>query len=142
MFRRIAQAVRQGVGDEQPALVCEPGRAMVVESGVLALRVKAVGKGEIFLNDGLYGGLSEWRDMPPGGRVSVLCAKGRQRTGARAPHVVFGPTCDSLDQLPAPLPLPQDIAEGDYLVIRAMGAYSNAIATGFNGYGQAEIVMI
>jgi ornithine decarboxylase len=142
VFQRIGAELHHGFGTDAPGLVCEPGRAMVAESGTLVLRVKGVGEGAVFLNDGLYGGLAEWRDMPAGGRVSVFDRAGQLRQGALQPWVVFGPTCDSLDQVPGPVPLPSDLAEGDYLLIRAMGAYSTAIATGFNGYGSAQIAWI
>ena len=57
-------------------------------------------------------------------------------------RVVFGPTCDSLDRLPDPMPLPTDIAEGDYVLIRAMGAYTASISTQFNGYGAQDVVTV
>ena len=47
---------------------------------------------------------------------------------------VFGPTCDSLDVLPQPYFLPEDIREGDWIEIDQVGAYSNALATHFNGF--------
>jgi ornithine decarboxylase len=53
-----------------------------------------------------------------------------------------GPTCDSLDQLPQPLDLPICLQEGDYLLFPEMGAYSVALATGFNGYGGSDIVAV
>jgi len=56
--------------------------------------------------------------------------------------VVFGPTCDSIDRLPDPLPLPSDLAEGDYLLIAGMGAYTRCLSTDFNGYGLREIVTV
>ena len=55
---------------------------------------------------------------------------------------LFGPTCDSLDMLKNRVALPADMNEGDYLVFHALGAYSNAMATGFNGYGTARIVTV
>ncbi|OWU83255.1 ornithine decarboxylase [Oceanicola sp. 22II-s10i] len=143
IFAAIGAAVRDSFGMEAPALVCEPGRAMVAEAFTLAVRVKSLrADGRVYLNDGIYGGLSELRDIGPTDRLRVIAPDGAARTGAAQTRVVFGPTCDSLDRLPGGLSLPSDTEEGDYLVFAGMGAYSLAIATHFNGYGLGEPVTV
>ena len=142
VFAAIAEEVAARFGADAPALVCEPGRGMVAECMTLALQVKAVEDEVIFLNDGLYGSLAEWRDIAASDRISVVSPEGLQREAAARRRVAFGPTCDSLDVLPEPLALPGDLAEGDYLLFAGMGAYSGALATGFNGYGMARTVTL
>ncbi|MCW9043491.1 MAG: type III PLP-dependent enzyme [Pseudopelagicola sp.] len=142
IFARISEAL-SAFGAQRPALVCEPGRAMVSDAFTAVLRIKALRQGgAVFLNDGIYGALAEWRDLGAPGRMVVMAPDGRARVGAPRTRVVFGPTCDSLDRLPDPLPLPQDICEGDYLIVPGMGAYTAAISTGFNGYGRHDVVTI
>lgn len=141
IFDAIAQATRAAFA-VSPALVCEPGRAMVADCFELALLVKAAPEGAVFLNDGLYGGLGEWRDLGPSPRITALSPEGTPRSGAARPVTVFGPTCDSLDRLSDPVALPDDLSEGDYLLFHACGAYSNALATRFNGYGARQIVTL
>jgi ornithine decarboxylase len=136
IFARIAEATRAAFGSDAPALVCEPGRAMVADAFCLATRVKAIrDSGAVFLNDGIYGGLSELRDIGPTDRIRVIAPDGTPRTAAPVARTVFGPTCDSLDRLPAPVSLPGDLGEDDYVIFGGMGAYSLSIATRFNGYG-------
>ncbi|GAB4283620.1 MAG: type III PLP-dependent enzyme [Roseovarius sp.] len=143
IFDRIGRELCAAFGPRPPALVCEPGRAMVAEAFTLAARVKALhGSGAVFLNDGIYGGLFEARDIGVPGRIRALSPQGRARRGAPVARTVFGPTCDSLDRLPAPVPLPGDLAEGDYLLFAGMGAYSLSLATRFNGYGPAGTVTV
>ncbi len=143
LFDSIARTVSRAFGADAPALVCEPGRAMVAEAFTLAVRVKAVrNDGRVYLNDGIYGGLSELRDIGPTDRVRVVAPNGTPRAGVTRPRTVFGPTCDSLDRLPGAMELPVETAEGDYLLIAGMGAYSLAIATHFNGYGLGEPVTV
>jgi len=143
IFTAIAEATRSAFGGTAPALVCEPGRAMVAEAFTLAARVKAVrADGRVYLNDGLYGGLSELRDMGPLDRLRLVAPDGTPRTAAPEPRVVFGPTCDSLDRVPGTLDLPADATEGDYLLFAGMGAYSLSIATRFNGYGLGDPVTV
>lgn len=126
-----------------PKLVCEPGRALVSEAFTLITRIKAIrGSNAVFLNDGIYGGLAEMRDMPVPGRYSVHAPDGNRRTGADAAQIVFGPTCDSVDRLPGLVRLPNDTLEGDYVVFPAMGAYSLALSTAFNGYGVNKVVTV
>lgn len=129
------RAAADAAFETPPPLVCEPGRALVADVADLVVQVKALDGDTVFLDDGLYGALAEWRDMPALDRIRVLAPDGRERAGAPVPRRVFGPTCDSLDMLPEPLPLPDDLAEGDRLVISGMGAYAATLVTGFNGYG-------
>lgn len=138
IFDRIAAETKRAFGVDGPALVCEPGRAMVAEAFTLAVRVKAVREGAVFLNDGIYGALTELRDIGVPDRISVWRADGAEVAGDTKPRVVYGPTCDSLDRLPDPVALPSAISEGDFVLIRAMGAYSASLSTGFNGYGLQE----
>ncbi|MVO16892.1 type III PLP-dependent enzyme [Parasedimentitalea huanghaiensis] len=143
-FYAIADAVEESFGSDLPALICEPGRAMVSEAFTLAARIKGIRQeGEVvFLNDGIYGGLVDIRDMGLPGRVYVVAGDGIHRSAAAKPRVVFGPTCDSLDRLPDGLPLAQDTQVGDYVLFPGLGAYSSAMSTQFNGYGLSDVATV
>ncbi len=142
IFGAIDTAVAQSFGESRPNLVCEPGRGMVSEAFTLALRVKCVTDEAVFLNDGIYGGLNEWRDLGTGERVELMADDHAQPLDHYRNRVVFGPTCDSIDRLPSPLNLPDGIEEGDYLLFHGIGAYSLAQATRFNGYGAHKVVTL
>ena len=142
VFARIGAEVRAAFGPDAPALVCEPGRAMVAEACQLATRVKSLRGDAVYMNDGVYGALAEWRDIAAHDRIRVVTTDGQPRVGTPVPRIVFGPTCDSIDRLPDPVLLPADLAEEDYLIFAGMGAYSNAIATRFNGYGPGAMVTV
>jgi ornithine decarboxylase len=143
IFARIRSEVAQRFGPDAPTLVCEPGRAMVAEAFSLALHVKALrDSGAIFVNDGVYGGLTEIRDIGAPDRITVIAPDGTPRRGDPRPRVVYGPTCDSIDRLPDPLPLPGDLAEGDHILFAGMGAYTSSLSTAFNGYGLREVVTV
>lgn len=141
VFSAVAAAVARHFGPDAPGLVCEPGRGLVAESFVLLVRVRARrGADELFLNDGIYGGLAEWRDIGPSARLVALDRAGRPRQGGRLRRcTLFGPTCDSIDRLPGRYPLPDSVQEGDYLVFPDQGAYSRVLATRFNGYGPRRV---
>lgn len=140
IFDRIGRTTRAAFAGAQPALVCEPGRAMVAGAFAVLARVKALrGDGAAVLNDGIYGALAEWRDVPRAPDVVVMAPDGTARAGAPVARIVYGPTCDSIDRLPQPLDLPGDMAEGDAVLFPGMGAYSVALATRFNGYGDLTL---
>lgn len=143
IFREIIAATQQAFGPTPPALLCEPGRALVSNSHMLAVRIKALhDNGAVYLNDGIYGGLTEFRDLTVNSDFICLSPDNRRRQGKTTPRTAFGPTCDSLDKLPAPLQLPEDATEGDYLLFAHMGAYVNATVTRFNGYGNIQTVAV
>jgi len=143
IFSRIRAEVALHFGRDAPQLVCEPGRAMVADAFSLAVRIKAVrDSGAIFVNDGVYGGLTEIRDIGAPDRIAVIAPDGTPRRGAPHARMVYGPTCDSIDRLPDPLPLPGDLAEGDHILIAGMGAYTRSLSTGFNGYGLRDVVTV
>ena len=138
-FRAINDAL--DVFDDPPALVCEPGRGLVADAFAYAVRVKSVRPGRVYLNDGIYGGLSEFPSMGlPGFRV--IGPQGGVKSGPCSTSVVYGPTCDSLDRLPGEVALPDTIAPGDWLLFQAMGAYVYGVTTRFNGYGIWDSVAV
>jgi ornithine decarboxylase len=47
-----------------------------------------------------------------------------------------------LDVLPSPFALPEDVREGDWIEIDRVGAYSNALATRFNGFHPETMVTV
>ncbi len=136
-FALIDRVATEAFGDARPALVCEPGRGLCGDAFVHAAKVKAVRDGgHVFLNDGIYGALAELPLVGVIDRIDVMTPGGQKRTGARAPRIVFGPTCDSVDRLPGDIQLAADIAEGDYVVFHGMGSYSTVTNTRFNGFGE------
>lgn len=143
IFALIDRVTTEAFGSLRPALVCEPGRGMVADAFALITRVKAVRDGtHVFLNDGYYGALNELCLIGVIDRMEVIASDGVKRTGAPVGRVLFGPTCDSTDRLPGEIPLPGDIAEGDYLVVQGMGAYSTVTNTKFNGFGDLSIATV
>lgn len=140
IFAQIERAAAEAFGTCRPQLVCEPGRGLVGDAFALITRVKALRDGvHVFLNDGIYGCLAEAPLMGSVDRIEVFAPTGTPRTAAPLGRVVFGPTCDSIDRLPGEVALPADLAEGDFVVFQGMGAYSCALSTRFNGFGQVEM---
>jgi ornithine decarboxylase len=142
-FELIDRVATEAFGDKRPLLVCEPGRALCGDAFALAARVKALRDGtHVFLNDGVYGSLTELPMIGVIDRMEVLSPDGNRRTGAPQPRIVFGPTCDSVDRLPGELSLPSDLAEGDFVIWHGMGSYSTVTNTRFNGFGELQMATV
>ena len=130
---------------ETTELWCEPGRALVAECSSVLTRVELRKGDALYLNDGSYGSLfdashSRW-PFPV-----KLVRDGEQSDAAPdaplKPFRFYGPTCDSLDHMPGPFWLPDDIGEGDYVEIGMMGAYGVTMTTRFNGYGDLDAAIV
>ncbi len=139
-FVAIDEAVRaHGFGDAP--LLCEPGRALVAEGGSVLARVE-LRKGErLYLNDGTYGALFDAGAIAWRYPVRLV----RPHNGSRAPlrpFSFYGPTCDSLDAMPGPFWLPDDVNEGDWIEIGNLGAYGIAMRSRFNGFYSEHTVAI
>ena len=123
---------------ETTELWCEPGRALVAETTSVLVKVELRKGDALYLNDGAYGNLF---DAAHAKWPFPVKAVREDETGAPLkPFRFYGPTCDSIDVMPGPFWLPEDIAEGDYIEVGMLGAYGVAMATRFNGFGDTEEV--
>ena len=143
-FRAIENAVVRTFGANRPKLECEPGRGLVATCMSLLTRVKLVctDGDDIFINDGVYGGLMEVMqvgELEPPYRV---LRDGEVLHGETKSWKVFGPTCDPLDVLPHRMELPAAIQDEDFIEFGNLGAYGIATSTMFNGYGGHSIVEV
>ena len=128
---------------ETTELWCEPGRALVAEGSSILTKVELKKGDALYLNDGSYGSLFDAAHTKWPFPVRLLRAENGEShevQGPLKPYRFWGPTCDSLDHMPGPFWLPEDVREGDYVEIGMMGAYGVAMNTRFNGYGDAETV--
>ena len=122
---------------ETTELWCEPGRALVAESSSVLTQVHLRKGDALYLNDGSYGALFDAAHAKWPFPVKLVRDSG-DSDAALKPFRFYGPTCDSLDHMPGPFWLPEDVAEGDYVEIGMLGAYGVAMTTRFNGYGDLD----
>lgn len=144
-FTAIADAGTRYFGKgTEPELECEPGRGLVASSMSLLTRIKLVCSDgdDIFINDGVYGGLMEFMQVPELQPPYRVLRDGAVLEGTTKPWKVFGPTCDPLDVLPAKLDLPVCIQDEDYIEFGTLGAYGIATSTLFNGYGSHAVIPV
>jgi ornithine decarboxylase len=130
---------------ETTELWCEPGRALVAEASSTLTKVELRKGDALYLNDGSYGSLFDAAHTKWPFPVKLFRKDGAEAVeveGGLKPFRFYGPTCDSLDHMPGPFWLPEDIREGDYVEIGMLGAYGVAMNTRFNGYGDAETVVV
>ncbi len=125
---------------ETTELWCEPGRALVAESTSILCKVELKKGDALYLNDGAYGSLFDAAHVK--WPFPVKLVRDGEASAEVKPFRFYGPTCDSIDHLPGPFWLPEDVNEGDYIEIGMIGAYGVAMNTRFNGYGDTETVEV
>ncbi|CUW41266.1 Putative Orn/DAP/Arg decarboxylase 2 [Magnetospirillum sp. XM-1] len=143
-FEVIAQAHHELTAPRGIRLACEPGRALMAEGGSLLVRINLRKPDAVYLNDGIFGGLTEtyWGKDQLSLPFRLLDAQGRLKNGPAGSFAAFGPTCDGNDKLPWPLDLPQDAAEGDYIEFNLIGAYGREMAARYNGMHSDRVAVI
>ena len=124
--------------ENKPELMCEPGRALVAESGSSIVRVVLRKKQKLYINDGTYGSLFD-AGVPSFILPTRMVSNGRITSKKLTSYSLYGPTCDSIDFMKGPFVLPNNLKEGDYLEIGQLGAYSLTFRTKFNGFYSNQI---
>ena len=107
-------------------LLAEPGRALAAPGMSAIVEVRLRKERRLFLNDGMYGIFWELRFKGHDRYPVRVYRDGELLLGESAGFRLFGPTCDSFDELPGDVTLPADIQAGDYLEFGGIGAYSLA----------------
>ncbi|RAI59095.1 type III PLP-dependent enzyme [Roseicella frigidaeris] len=123
------------------ALWAEPGRALVAGGGSVVVQVQQRRDGALYVNDGVYGMLSD-AGAPGFVFPCRLIRPDGPAAAEQEDFVLFGPTCDSADRMAGPFRLPADIREGDWIEIGQLGAYGACLRTAFNGFDRARMVEV
>ena len=116
-----------------PEIICEPGRAIVAESGSTIVRVNLRKKQKLYINDGTYGTLFD-AGVPNIVYPSRMFRDGKSISKKLTSFNFYGPTCDSMDYMKGPFILPNNIKENDYIELGQLGAYGLTFRTEFNGF--------
>jgi len=124
--------------EKLPEILCEPGRALVAESGSTIVRVNLRKKQKLYINDGTYGTLFD-AGTPNIVYPSRLIKNGKIISKKLTAFDFYGPTCDSMDYMKGPFLLPNNIKENDYIELGQLGAYGLTFRTQFNGFYSNEI---
>ena len=131
-FEEIKKGLENLKLDKLPEIICEPGRAIVAESGSTIVRVNLRKKHKLYINDGTYGTLFD-AGVPNIVYPSKIITNGRIISKKLTSFDFYGPTCDSMDYMKGPFLLPNNIKENDYIELGQLGAYGLTFRTHFNG---------
>ena len=131
-FYEIRKALKNLKIEKLPKIICEPGRAIVAESGSTIVRVNLRKKQKLYINDGTYGTLFD-AGVPNIVYPARLITNRRVISKKLTSYDFYGPTCDSMDYMKGPFVLPNNIKENDYIELGQLGAYGLTFRTDFNG---------
>lgn len=141
-FADVAACVRATLDALFPAdiqVIAEPGRYFVAESHTLAVNVFAKRREQregdephflYYVNDGVYQSFNCIFFDHAHPQPLVLVPNGRTEMHR---CTIFGPTCDSMDCVAKDILMPE-LEVGEWLYFKAMGAYTVAAASPFNGF--------
>ena len=139
-FQEIKKGLKNLKIEKLPEIICEPGRAIVAESGSTIVRVNLRKKQKLYINDGTYGTLFD------AGTPNIVYPSrmiknesGKIVSKKLTAFNFYGPTCDSMDYMKGPFLLPNNIKENDYIELGQLGAYGLTFRTQFNGFYSNEI---
>ena len=139
-LREIKKSLEDLNLDNKTQIICEPGRALVAESGSTIVRVNLKKKQKLYINEGTYGTLFD-----AGNPNIVFPSKMIKESSNKiiskklTAFDFYGPTCDSMDYMKGPFLLPNNIKENDYIELGQLGAYGLTFRTQFNGFFSDEI---
>ena len=137
-FKDIKESLNNLKLNKLPEILCEPGRAIVAESGSTIVRVNLRKKQKLYINDGTYGTLFD-AGVPNIVYPSKIITNGRIISKKLTSFDFYGPTCDSMDYMKGPFVLPNNIKENDYIELGQLGAYGLTFRTKFNGFYSDKI---
>ena len=139
-FQEIKMSLYNLKLNNLPEIICEPGRALVAESGSTIVRVNLRKKQKLYINDGTYGTLFD-AGTPNIVFPSKLIKESSNKIISKklTAFDFYGPTCDSMDYMKGPFVLPNNIKENDYIELGQLGAYGLTFRTEFNGFFSDEI---
>lgn len=129
-LNQIAARATSVLRDFDPQIVCEPGRFLVGNAGVLVCQVEYIKstpfKNFAIVNTGMHHLIrpslySAYHDIQPL----------RPRKASKTKYDIVGPICESSDFLGLSRSLPR-LEERDYLVISDVGAYGFVMASNYN----------
>ena len=123
-----------------PEIICEPGRALVAESGSTIAKINLRKKQKLYINDGTYGTLFD------AGTPNIVFPSRMIKDSSNkiiskklTAFNFYGPTRDSMDYMKGPFLLPNNVKENDYIELGQLGAYGLTFRTQFNGFYSDEI---
>ncbi|CAG2054520.1 unnamed protein product, partial [Timema podura] len=150
-FDKIADvinlALEEFFPDPSVKVIAEPGRFFVASAFALATNIHS--KREVrnndekdgsvthvmyYINDGVFGAFNCVAN-PNNHPVPIPL---KSHDGKLTPSSIWGPTCNSLDQVVENINLPT-MNIGDWLMFKDMGAYTLVAATTFNGFPCSKV---
>ncbi len=145
--RAIFRALRRHFGNRIPETIIEPGRGMVGNAGIIEAEVVLISRKAqddahrwVYLDIGKFNGLAETMD-----EMIRYPIRTDYDEDERAPCVLAGPSCDSVDVLyeKEPYWLPVSLEIGAKVLIEGTGAYTTTYSSvGFNGFAPLKSYVI
>ncbi len=144
-IRSIGQLIAntcQELGLEQPAVLMEPGRSIVADSGITLYSVTSIKKIPGFKNYvAINGGMTDNPRYTLYQSAYTVLAANRMKEEADFRCTIAGCCCESGDLIQEDVDIPEP-KRGDLIAVLTTGAYNYAMASNYNRVPRPPIVMI
>ena len=135
-------ALCQRLGITPPAILMEPGRSIVADSGITLYRVTGTKEIPGFKNFvGIDGGMTDNPRYTLYQSPYTLYNAGKMKENADFVCTVAGRCCESGDLIQEKVSLPRPV-RGDILAVLTTGAYNYSMASNYNRVPRPPVVMI
>lgn len=125
-----------------PAILMEPGRSIVADSGITLYTVTGTKEIPGFKNYvGIDGGMTDNPRYTLYQSPYTVCNAGRMKENADFVCTVAGRCCESGDLIQEAVALPRPV-RGDILAVLTTGAYNYSMASNYNRVPRPAVVMI
>ena len=126
-----------------PAILMEPGRSIVADSGMTLYTIGSVKKIPEYKNYiSVDGGMTDNPRYALYKSKYTFCVANRMNEPAEMKVTVAGRCCESGDIIGQDASVPNDTARGDILAVCTTGAYNYSMASNYNRIGRPPVVML
>ena len=139
---KLIAATCQELGLEQPAVLMEPGRSIVADSGITLYSVTSIKKIPGFKNYvAINGGMTDNPRYTLYQSAYTVLAANRMKDEADFVCTIAGCCCESGDLIQEDVTIPEP-KRGDLIAVLTTGAYNYSMASNYNRVPRPPIVMI
>ena len=126
-----------------PAVMMEPGRSIVADTGMTLYTCGTVKKIPGYKNYvSVDGGMTDNPRFALYGSKYTVYAANKMNAERPLACTVAGRCCESGDVIQEDVPMPADIGRGDIIAVCTTGAYNYSMASNYNRLGRPPVVML
>lgn len=140
---KVVSAACKAWGIDAPAILMEPGRSIVADSGMTLYTVGNVKKIPEYKNYiSIDGGMTDNPRYALYRSAYTCCVANRAEEPCTMKATIAGRCCESGDLIQRDVMVPETVCKGDILAVCTTGAYNYSMASNYNRIPRPAVVML